>query len=376
MSLHVEAQAPERGLDLVLDLPAGRTLALVGPNGAGKSSLLALLGGDLRPARGEVVLGGRVLTSVRPGGRTVQVPAHARRVATLGQEAHLIPHLTALGNVAFPLRARGVPRRDARARAHELLAEVGAADLAERRPGRLSGGQQQRVAIARALAADPELLLLDEPMSALDVDAAAEIRALLPRFLEGRSAVVVTHDVLDAITMAHDVLVLEGGEVRDHGPTADLLARPRTAFAARFAGLALLHGRAGAAPTAGGVAEGAGAVGPTGVPGTDQDAALRLPTGELIHGRRSGDLREGDPGLAALRPAAVTLAPSTGDRPAGTVLARTVTGLEPRGDLVRVRTADLEADLAPEAVAAGTLRPGSDVRLLVPRDAVTIYPAR
>lgn len=362
MSLHVEAQAPERGLDLALDLPAGRTLAIVGPNGAGKSSLLALLGGDLRPARGEVVLGGRVLTSVRPGGRTVQVPAHARRVATLGQEAHLIPHLTALGNVAFPLRARRVPRRDSRARAHELLAEVGAADLADRRPGQLSGGQQQRVAIARALAADPELLLLDEPMSALDVDAAAEIRALLPRFLEGRSAVIVTHDVLDAITMAHDVLVLEDGEVRDRGPTADLLARPRTAFAARFAGLALLRGQADA--------------GPAGAPGAAQDAALRLPTGELISGRRRGDLRAGDPALAALRPAAVTLAPSTGDRTAGTVLARTVTGLEPRGDLVRVRTADLEADLAPEAVAAGALRPGSPVRLLVPQDAVTIYPAR
>ena len=343
MSLHVDLEVPGRGLRARLDLAPGRTLALVGPNGAGKSSVLAAVAGALRTDRGEVRLDDRVLSRSLPGARHVHVPPHGRRVAMLGQDPHLFGHLTALGNVAFPLRAHGVARREAREEAGRLLAELGAGELAHRRPAQLSGGQQQRVAIARALAARPDLLLLDEPMAALDVEAAPAIRELLRRALEGRAAIVVTHDVLDALTLADEIAVLEGGAVHEQGPTQAVLSRPRSAFAARFVGLELLRGTA------------------------DGDG-LRLASGEIVAGRRTEGAVPGTAALAALRPSAVTLVAEGG-------LPRTVLALEPRGDLVRVRTEDLQADLSPATIAEQGVRPGSSVHLHVPAPAVTIYPA-
>ena len=165
----------------------------------------------------------------RPGKSHVWVPPHDRGVALLAQEPLLFPHLSALDNVAFGPRSIGEARSKAHALAEHWLGEVDAAQYADRKPAQLSGGQAQRIAVARALAADPRLLLLDEPMAALDVAVAPAVRQMLRQVLADRSAVIVTHDVLDALLLADRVLVMEDGHVVEEGPTAELLARPRSA---------------------------------------------------------------------------------------------------------------------------------------------------
>lgn len=336
MSLHVTASVPERGVELELAVEDGETLALVGPNGAGKSTVLSLVSGALRPARAEVVLDGRVLTGERDW-----VPPHRRSVTTLAQDPVLFPHLTALGNIRFALRSQGVPRARAREEAVQWLGELELSEFAHRRPSRLSGGQAQRVAIARALAADPRLLLLDEPMSALDIDVAPALREQLGRFLAERTALIVTHDVLDALTLADRIAVLEDGRLVEHGPAEEVLGRPRTAFAARFAGLNLVTGRWDGA-----------AVAPEG--GGRLRARAGFPPGCEVH--------------AAFRPSQVRVVDEGG-------LARTVRSVVPSGDLVRVRTEDIAADLPAQEVATRRLGTGSPVRLEVPAESVTTYRA-
>lgn len=339
MSLELSAEVPERGVRVEIHVPDGRTVALIGPNGAGKSTALSLIAGTLRPARGRVVLDGTVLTDER-----TWVPVHHRRVTTLSQDPVLFPHLTVRDNVRFPLRAQGVPRRRAQQETTRWLEELDLQHLAERRPSQLSGGQAQRVAIARALAADPRLILLDEPMAALDIDVAPALREQLRGFLAGRTAVIVTHDVLDALTLADHVIVLEQGRVVEEGPTTEVLARPRSAFAARFAGLNLITGAL-------------------------EDGALQLPGGGHLPVR--SDAAPGTTLHAAFRPGSVHLV----DEDAQAGLPRTVRTLSPHGDLVRVRTEDLAADLAPQDVAARHLEPGSRVCLAVSREDVTAYGA-
>lgn len=333
MSLVLRAAVAERDVELDLEVGQGETLAVVGPNGAGKSTALSLISGDLRPSAGSVSLDGRILVDER-----TWVPPHDRRVTTLSQDPVLFPHLSALGNVMFPLRAQGVPRREAHRRAEVHLEQLGLADLAARRPAQLSGGQAQRVAIARALAADPRLLLLDEPMAALDVDVAPALREQLRGFLAERTAIVVTHEVLDALSLADRVVVLEQGREVDAGPTTEVLARPRSAFAARLAGLNLVAGRW-------------------------DGHRIELEGGGRLSAESS--LSPGTAVLAAFRPAAVRLAEQG--------LPRTVRSLTPHGDLVRVRTEDLAADLAPQDVAARQLAPGTAVHLAVGAEDVTTY---
>lgn len=337
MSLVLRAAVAERDVELDLEVAGGETLALVGPNGAGKSTALSLIAGTLRPTSGSVVLDGRVLSDAR-----TWAPPHDRRVTTLSQDPVLFPHLSVLGNILFPLRSQGVPRREARRRALEHLGALGLGDLSHRRPSSLSGGQAQRVAIARALAAEPRLLLLDEPMAALDVDVASALREQLRAFLAARTALVVTHDVLDALALADRVAVLERGRAVDVGPTAEVLSRPRSPFAARLAGLNLVRGRWDGRQIA--LADGGG-----------------LPA--------SSDLAPGTPALAAFRPAAVHLVED------GQGLPRTVGSLAPHGDLIRVRTEDLAADLSPQEVTARHLAPGATVHLEVAPEDVTAYRA-
>ncbi|QGH68527.1 molybdate ABC transporter permease subunit [Pseudactinotalea sp. HY158] len=227
-------------LEATLDVPAGRTLAVVGANGAGKSTLLDLIGGTLTPDRGTIRVGARELS--RGGGRPRVVPAEERRIGTLTQDALLFPHLSAVENIAFGPRARGIPARAARAEAADWLERVGLPGTDQRRPRELSGGQQQRVALARALATRPGLLLLDEPLAALDVATAPQIRLLLADEIRrtGVTAVVVTHDLLDAIVLADEVAVLAAGRIVESGPTLHVVERPRTPFAAALAGVNLL----------------------------------------------------------------------------------------------------------------------------------------
>lgn len=270
MTFSFAATVPERRFDVAVEVPAGRTLALLGPNGAGKSTLLAAAAGLISPQDARIALGERDLTVTDRGHVRAWVPPHARGVGLLAQDARLFPHLSVLDNVAFGPRSHGVARHRAYETARRWLDEVDLGDLADRRPASLSGGQAQRAAVARALAADPQLVLLDEPLAALDVDVAPALRLTLHRVLAGRTAVVATHDVLDALLLADDIAVIEAGRVVEHGPTRDVLSHPRSAFAARIAGLNLLAG-------------------------TWDGDGLLTPAGELVRGHTEGVLPAGRP---------------------------------------------------------------------------------
>lgn len=345
-----------RGLDAALDVRDGETVALLGPNGAGKSTLFSLAAGLLRADAGRAVLNGRVLFDAQT---RAWVPPHARGVALLAQEPLLFPHLSVLDNVAFGPRAGGASKRSAREAAERWLGEVDAAALASRKPTQLSGGQAQRVAIARALATEPRLLLLDEPFAALDVAAAPALRRLLRRVLADRTAVLITHEVLDAHLLADRVVVLEGGRVVEEGPTAELLERPRSRFAAGLAGLNFLMGRT-IAPGRLRV-EGLGEV--VGVAPTEGEAVVA-----------------GEDAVAVFRPADVSVyrddeAPHGSPRNAWRAV---VEELEPRGPQVRVHAATpratIVADLTPAAAAELDLGPGCAVVLVAKAAAVTVYP--
>ncbi|MEU6645294.1 ABC transporter ATP-binding protein [Saccharomonospora sp. NPDC046836] len=360
MTLHAELELT-RGtftVSAVLDVPAGTVLAVLGPNGSGKSTVLSCLAGLLEPSSGMVTLGGRTLTR----SPRLHVPPHARGVGLLAQDAMLFPHLSVVDNVAFAPRSRGASRAASREIAGRWLSEVDAAELAERKPAQLSGGQAQRVAIARALAGEPELLLLDEPLAALDVDAAPAIRGLLRRVLRGaerRATVLVTHDPLDALALADQVVVFAEGRVVERGPAREVLAAPRTPFTARIAGLNL-------------------------VTGTAVDTGLRTPAGQLISGIPAPDVLAGEPAVAVFQPGAVAVYPAgtpTAGSPRNTVAAVVAT-LEPHGPVVRLRTMDgagwaegVAADLTPASVAELGLEPGTPIRLSVKAAAVAIHPA-
>ena len=344
MSLELDAVVADRDVEVALEVAEGETVALLGPNGAGKSTVLSVVAGLLRPDRGSVVLDGRELT-----GADRFVPAHDRRTALLAQDALLFPHLSVLENVAFGPRSRGDGRREARSVARHWLTEVEAADLADRRPGQVSGGQGQRIALARALAADPRLLLLDEPMAALDVAVQPALRQTLRRVLADRTVVLVTHDVLDALLLADRVVVIEGGRVVESGRTTDVLERPRSAFAARIAGLNLVAGQW-------------------------RDGAVAATDGVAVHGT-AGDPAPvaGEGVVAVFRPGAVSV---FRERPGGSPrnnLRVTVTDLEPRGDQVRVRAGHLAADITVQSAAELDLAPGTSVVFSVKASEVAVH---
>lgn len=360
-----------RYLQVALGVPDGQVVAVLGPNGAGKSSLLALLSGTLAPTAGTITIGGRDVTGL---------PAHRRRVALLSQDALLFPHLSVLDNVAFAPRAAGVRRSEAEERARGWLAAVDADRFARRRPGQLSGGQAQRVAIARALAADPEVLLLDEPFAALDVAVAPQLRAVLRRVLAGRTALVVTHDLVDVVTLADRAVVLEAGRVVEDRPVRELVDSPRSRFAAQLAGQVLLQGVVAGEldPAAGdGVRRGDAvlvdsALGP--VAGVWQDDTIVSPGAAVV---------------ALVDPAAVSLhrqAPHGSPRNCWPV---EVTGLEPLGGQLRVvghgvsrgeahvpdggRSVRLAADITPAAAADLAVAPGRRLWFVVKAQQVRVY---
>ncbi len=346
MSLEARFSVPSRGLDLDLTLAAGHTLALLGPNGSGKSSVLDALAGLLTPDEGSIALEGRTLWSGGTG-EVRDLPVYDRGISLLAQEPLLFGHMSVLGNVAFGPRSRGVA--DPTAAARHWLDAFGAGQLAARRPGTLSGGQAARVALARALAPEPALLLLDEPLATLDVDVAATIRDTLADVLVGRTAILVTHDLLDVLMLADEVAVMDAGSVVESGATHDVVTSPRSPFAARLFGLNLVHGSVAAGDT------------------------LVCDCGE-IRGEPSRPLRPGERAFAAFRPASVAVhitAPGGSPR---NVLSATVSRLEPQGAMVRVVAGDLAADVTAEAVSQLNLRPGTDVRLVIKAAEVALYP--
>jgi molybdate transport system ATP-binding protein len=318
MTLDARLVVPGR-LDVEIGAGPGDVVAVVGPNGAGKSTLVHALAG-LQHADGSALLGDRDLLSLAPEDRNVGV---------VFQDQRLFPHLSALDNIAFGLRSRGREKAAAREAAQEWLERLGIGDLAGRRPGRLSGGQAQRVAIARALVTQPDLLLLDEPFTGLDVGVAATLRIELGRHLQDFRGVtvLVTHDALDALTLATSVAVLDAGKVVQHGTPAEVAARPRTEHVARLVGLNVI--------------------------------------------------REGDR-LRAFSPAAVTVslqAPTDSTRNRWPGVVR---GAAPHGDAIRLQVSgdrDLIADVTPAASRELALVPGQQVWLSVKETAVTTYDA-
>ncbi|CAJ1578917.1 sulfate/molybdate ABC transporter ATP-binding protein [[Mycobacterium] wendilense] len=357
--LEVRTRLAHRAVDFDLALDDGHVLAVLGPNGAGKSTLLHLIAGLLRPDDGRITLGDTVITDTAAG---VFVPAHARGVALLAQQPLLFPHMTVTANVAYAPRCRRQTRAQARAVAQRWLQTVAAEHLADRKPAQLSGGQAQRVAIARALAAEPAVLLLDEPMAALDVAAAPAVRGLLRDLLRAqrRTAVIVTHDLLDALAIANKVVVVEAGRIVERGAVRDVLTAPRSEFAARIAGVNLISG----------VAAGSG--------------TIKTAWGTEVSGviKTAGDIEANSPAVALFSPAAVSVhldAPHGSPR---NVFPVTVAALDVHGNSVRVRSADqpdgtagISADITAAAVADLDLAPGQRVYFVVKAQEVGLHPA-
>ncbi|WP_024818186.1 sulfate/molybdate ABC transporter ATP-binding protein [Arthrobacter sp. 31Y] len=355
MNFELQASLRARNFEMSLSLKDGETVAILGPNGAGKSTLLGVIAGLLRPDSGSARIGDKELFNL-DGGTHLWNPPHLRGTALLAQEALLFPHLNALDNVAFGPRSAGASTAAARETAHHWLEEVDAANLAKRKPAQLSGGQAQRVAVARALAAEPELLLLDEPMAALDIHAAPLLRRVLKRVLQDRKAIIVTHDVLDAYMLADRVIVVEKGQIAEEGPTRQVLERPRSHFAAGLAGLNL-------------------------VTGTITEDGITTPDGRVFAGHHDSDWSPspGQAGVAAFPPSSVSVFLGDVHGSPRNSFPVTITDLEPHGDQIRVRAGDpaqaLSADITPAASADLGLVPGMDVRFVVKSALVSVYPA-
>jgi molybdate transport system ATP-binding protein len=228
-------------LDVALEVDDTSIVAVVGPNGAGKTTIVRAMAGLLPLDRGRIVIDSTV---VEDRNANVRMPPEGRGVGVVFQEPRLFAHLTALENVAFGLRAAGSPRRPARGLALSWLERVGLADVARQRPSQLSGGQAQRVALARALATKPAVLLLDEPLAAVDASARTELRHVLRDELRRYPGMrlIITHDPIEAATLADRLIVIEAGRVTQEGPLVDVTARPRSPWIATMVGLNLVNG--------------------------------------------------------------------------------------------------------------------------------------
>src|SRR6516162_3245338 len=239
----IQLRLSRLNLDVAFTVASGEVLALLGPNGSGKSTTLRALMGLLPLAGGRVVLDGTVLED--PAQR-VKIPPEKRPIGLMFQDYLLFPHMSAQENVAFGLRAKGTDKKTAYAKASETLERLGLDGVAQARPGAMSGGQQQRVAMARALVTDPKLLLLDEPLAALDVSTKTDVRRLLRQVLRQSSAanILVTHDLLDAVALGDRMVVIQDGGIVQTGTPAEVTAQPRSRYVADLTGVNLLRGTA------------------------------------------------------------------------------------------------------------------------------------
>lgn len=244
LNLSIKKSLSERFcLEVELSTPPARTLAVLGPNGAGKSTLLNALAGILAIDEGCIELDGRVLDEPRSG---TWLTPDQRNIGFVAQDLLLFSHMSALDNVAFGLRCRGMSKTQAATRSTEWLNRFGLEGLENRKPRQLSGGQAQRVAVARALATDPDLLLLDEPLAALDVSVRHQMRRELRGWINeySKPTVVVTHDPLDALILADDIAVIESGRLTQIGTVTQVSAQPRTPYVAELFGTNLIGGTA------------------------------------------------------------------------------------------------------------------------------------
>jgi molybdate transport system ATP-binding protein len=336
--LHASVRLARRAfvLDVDIDVAAGETVAVLGPNGAGKSTLLSIVAGLHPPDDGRVVIAGTTVDDVAAG---VHLPPEARAVGLVFQDHLLFPHLSALENVAFGLRSRGVAKAEARQRAGVWLERLGVAHRASARPRSLSGGEAQRVALARSLAIEPDVLLLDEPLSALDVETRDRVRSELRAHLAGFAGprVVVTHDPVEAMVLADRMVVLEDGRVSHDGTPAELTRHPRTNYVARLVGLNLYRGQA-------------------------SGSTLEVDGGGRVEASPDGPVD--GPAAATVRPQAVSLHLH---RPEGTprnVWCGRVIGVDATGERVRVEVHSeppVVAEITPAALADLRLASGDEV---------------
>ncbi|MFH8576355.1 ABC transporter permease [Streptomyces zaomyceticus] len=331
--------------ELTLDAEPGTTIAVVGPNGAGKTTLLRALLGLTPRAHATLRLGDTDVTAL---------PPHRRRVAWVPQDGALFPHMSALANTAYGLRAQGVRRAEARRAAQRWLDRLGVGHLAHRRPAQLSGGQAQRVALARALAARPRLLVLDEPLAALDQTTRAHVRHTLRTHFSGFAGVclIVTHDPVEAVSLADRVLVLDEGRALQDGSPAEVTRHPRSPWVARM-------------------------LGRNAWPGTATADGLALAQGGTLI--TADPLPPGTEALAVIAPEAVSV---HRERPGGSprnVWPGTVREITASGSRLRVlvasdRVPDLVAEVTPQAVAELGLADGVPVWTSVKATETTVVP--
>jgi molybdate transport system ATP-binding protein len=336
-------------LDIEVRAGAGELVVLAGPNGAGKTTLLRALAGLLPIDAGTIRVDGDVLDDPEAG---VFVPPEQRPVSLMFQDGLLFRHLSALDNVAFGLRARGVAKRAANARAQALLERLDLSSYAPAKPDALSGGQAQRVALARAIAVEPRVLLLDEPLAALDATTRVEVRRTLREQLAAfdGARVLVTHDPLEALTLADRIVVVEAGRVVQGGTPDAIRRHPRSPYVAALLGVNLLAGRL------------------TG------DGRLVVDGGGELFVTAEG----AGPAVAVVDPSAVTLFRSRPDGSARNCWRATVHDVDRGPDRVRVHfTAPLTlvADVTPAAAAELDLAPGTEVWCAVKATAVEVRAA-
>ena len=348
--LIVDAEVRRGDFMLAVSLAAapGQVLGLLGPNGAGKSTLLSAVAGLTPVSAGRITLAGQVMDDASTG---AFVEAAGRPVGFVFQNYRLFPHLNVADNVAFSPRARGMGRQAAKSAAGHWLDRLGLTDLADRKPGQLSGGQAQRVALARALAGQPALLLLDEPLSALDAGTRLDVQAELKRHLAefAGPCLLVTHDPLEALVLADRLLVLENGRIAQEGTPAHVARRPGTEYVAKLVGLNLYDGHA------------------------DGPEVTLTGGGSLVIPDRG---QHGDV-LVALRPSSVVV---SSHRPqassARNAWPARVAGLTLLADRVRLDLAGQPSalvDVTPAAVAELSLSPGSQVWLTVKATDLEVY---